>query len=62
MMETLWKVVEALIYNRICAILQMCNVLHGFRSGRGTGTEIMELKRVQELSRIDQDPLFLVFL
>ena len=38
------------------------NVLHGFRAGRGKGISIMELKLSQELSRIYQDPLFLVFL
>ena len=36
--------------------------LDGFRSGRGTGTAIMELKLAQDLASIDQDPLFLVFL
>ena len=40
----------------------MHNFLHGFRYVRGTGTAIMELKLAQELSRIYQDPLFLVFL
>ena len=40
----------------------MHNVLRGFRDGRGMGASIMELKIAQELSRIDQYPLFLVFL
>ena len=54
--------VEALIHTRLCAILQMNNVLHGFRSRRGTGTAIMELKLSQKLSSRDQDPLFVVSL
>ena len=37
-------------------------ILHGFRVGRGTGTPIMEMKLVQELASVDQDPLLLVFL
>ena len=40
----------------------MYNVLRGFRDERGTGTAIMELKLAQEISRIDQSPLFLVLL
>ena len=62
LLDTLWKVVEALIDTRLCTILHMHNVLHRFRDGRGTETDIMELKLPQELSRIDQDPLFLLFL
>ena len=38
------------------------DVLHRFRVGMGTGTAIMELKLVQELTIVDQEPLFLVFL
>ena len=62
LLETLWKVVEALIDTRLCAILQMHDVLHGFRSRRGMGMAIMYLKFAQELVSIDQDPLFLVLL
>ena len=44
LLETLWKVVEALIDTRLRASLQMYNVLNGFSARRGTGTSIMELK------------------
>ena len=54
--------VEALIDARLCAGLQMHEVLHRFNAGRGTGTAIMELKLSQELVSIDQCPFFLVFL
>ena len=40
----------------------MHDVLHGFRAGRGMGTAILDLKLAQDISIIDQDPLFLVFL
>ena len=40
----------------------MHDVLHRFRAGRGTGTAIMELKLVEEISSIDHNPLFLVLL
>ena len=62
LLETLWNVVEVMINTRLRASLQIHNVFYGFRTGRGIGTAIMELKLTQELSSIDQDPLFLVFL
>ena len=62
LLETLCKVVEALTDTRLRARIQFHGVLHGFRDRRGTGTDIMELNISQELSRIDQDPLFLIFL
>ena len=62
LLETLWKEVEALINNHLRASLQMHDVFHGFRAGRGTGMAIIELKLTQDLARIYQDPLFLVLL
>ena len=62
LLDTLWKVVEALINTCLRASLQMLDVLHGFRPIRGKVTDIMELNLAQDLARIDQDSLFLVFL
>ena len=59
---TLWRVADTLIDTRLCASLQMHGVFHGFRDGIGAGKAIMELKLAQELSSIDQYPLFLVLL
>ena len=58
LLETLWKIVEALIDTRLCASLQMHDFLRRFRAGRGTGTAIMELKLSQELAIIYQDPSY----
>ena len=41
LLETLWKLVEALINTRLRASLHMHNVLHWFRSKRQTGTAVM---------------------
>ena len=41
LLETLWKVVEALIETSIRASLQMHEIQHGFRAGRGTGAAII---------------------
>ena len=61
-LETLWKVLEAIIYTCLRASIRSHNVLHGFCVGRGMGKSILELKLSQELTSINQDPLFLVFL
>ena len=40
----------------------MYDALHGFRKGRGTGTETMELKMSQQPLGLVYEPLFQVFL
>ena len=62
LLETLWKVAEAIIDTNTRASIRFHYVLHGFRMGRITGTAILELKVAQELASVDQDPLFLVFM
>ena len=52
MPKTLWKVVEALLDTRLRASLQLNDILHGLRGGRGTGTAIIELKLYQDIVRI----------
>ena len=47
LLETLWKVVEALIDTRLRSILQLHDVLNGLRSRRGTGIAIVELNLAQ---------------
>ena len=47
LLETLCKVVEALIDTRLCASLQLHDVLHELLDGRGTGTAIIELNLAQ---------------
>ena len=47
LLETLGKVVEVLIDTRLHASIQLHDVLHRFRSGRGTERGILELKIAQ---------------
>ena len=47
---------------RLRASLHMHDIIHGFRVVRGTVAAIMELKLAQDLARIYQDTLLLVFL
>ena len=49
-------------YTRLRSSLQFHDILHGFRDRRGTGMAIMVLNLVQELSIVNHDPFFLVFL
>ena len=54
--------VEAIIDTHLRASISFHDVFHGFHTGRGMGTVILELKLAWELSRVNQDPLFLVFM
>jgi hypothetical protein len=60
LLEIVWKLVEAIIDNRISSSVQM---IHRFRAGRGTGTAIIEVKLQQELASILHllVPIFQVF-
>ena len=62
LMETLCKVVEALIDTRLHASLQLHDVLHRFWSKRGMEMSIMELKLAQDISSVDTNLLFLILL
>ena len=50
LIDTLWKVVEALIDSRLCPSLQLHDVLHGLMDGRGKWTAKMELKLTKEIA------------
>ena len=62
LLETLWKVVEAIVGNGLREIISFHDVIHGFRAGRVMETAILELKLSQDLDSINQDPLLMVFL
>ena len=62
LIEVVWKVAEAVTDIQIKSVVQFHDVFHGFCACRGTRTNIMELKVLQELEIVDQDPLLLLFL
>ena len=62
LIETIWKLTEAIVDTRIKAYVQYHDLLHGFTAHRGTGTAILEAKLQQELAGIRQQPLFHVYL
>ena len=62
LLEKMWKVVEAIIDTRLNASISFHGVLRGFRVDGGKGAAILEIKISQELARVDQEPILLVFL
>ena len=44
LVDVIWKVCALIINNRLRDAITFHNVLHGFRHGRGEGTETMEEK------------------
>ena len=61
LMEPIWKIMEGIMNRRLQAI-KLHDSLHGSVKDRGTGTATIEAKLVQQLSYIEQQPLFGVFL
>ena len=54
--------VEVIVDTLLRSSVRLHNIVHGSCTGRGMGTEILDLKLAQELASVEQDPLFLVFL
>lgn len=55
--ETVWKLVEVIIDNRVKKVVKSHDVLHGFAPKQGTSTAILEAKLQQELAAIPQQVL-----
>ena len=62
LLETTWKICKAIIDARVKNKVTFHDSAHGFRSHRGTGTVIIELKLQQELASIDKVPLHQIYL
>ena len=60
--DTLCKLVEAIIDTRLRASLQFHDVLHRFRTERGTSMATMELKLAQYVTKINHNPLLLLLI
>ena len=61
MLEPIWKVIERVIDRRLDSI-QLHNSLHGCQHQCGTGTAIIEAKLAQQLSYLEMQPFYRVFL
>ena len=49
LLEVLWKLVGSIIEKLIKTKVKFHDTLHGFRTSRGTGTAVMEVKLLQKL-------------
>jgi len=61
LLKPIWKVIEGVIDKRLEAIT-LHDSLHGCRTGRGTGTAVIEAKLTQQLAHIEQTPFYGVFI
>ena len=61
LLEVLWEVIEKVLDARLSSS-ELHDCLHGFRTGRGCGTGIMEAKLVQQLVFVEQCPLYGIFI
>ena len=60
LLEPLWKTLAILLDTRM-AVIELHDCLHGFISGRGTGTATLEAKLAQQLVFIEQGALYKIF-
>ena len=62
MVEVLWKEIASLLNLRLTSAISFHDTLHGFWSGRRTGTTSLGAKLLQQLTAIMEAVLFDVFL
>ena len=61
-MEVMWKVVAVILNRRFTSSITYHDALHGFRSGRGTGTATLKTKLLQQLAAMREEVLYVIFL
>ena len=44
LLEVTWKLMTVILHRRLTTVIQLHDVLHGFREGRGTGMATLEAK------------------
>ena len=62
MVEVTWKLMAVILHRQLTTGLQLHDVLHGFREGRGTGTATLEAKLLQQLAAMREEVLYVIFL
>ena len=62
LVEVMWKVVAVILNRRFTSSITFHDVLHGFRSGCGTGTATLEAKLLQQLATMREEVLYVIFL
>ena len=62
LVEVMWKVVAAILNQRLTASINFHDFLHGFQSGHDTGTTMLEAKLLQKLAALRWEVLYIIFL
>ena len=62
LVDVVWKVVAAILNRRFTSSITYHDALHGFRTGRGTGTATLEAKLLQQLAAMRKEVLYVIFL
>ncbi|KAL7538217.1 hypothetical protein ACHAWF_006025 [Thalassiosira exigua] len=60
LLEPIWKLLEAIMDRRL-NVIEFHDCLHGYLTKRGTGTATMEAKLAIQLARLEQHPLYGIF-
>ena len=60
--DVLWKTVRGILNRCLTAAIQFHGTLHGFRTGRGTGTASLEAKLIHQMTLIREELLYKIFL
>jgi hypothetical protein len=62
LLEVIWKICSSIITQRLQESIPFHESLHGFRTGRGTGTASLDAKLHMQLAHIRGSPLYQIFL
>ena len=62
LVEVTWKIMTVILHRRLMTGIQLHDVLHGFREGRGTGTATLDAKLLQQLAAMREEVLYVIFL
>ena len=58
----MWKLVAVILNLRLTDSIAFHDFLHGFRTGRGTGTATLEAKLLQQIAALREEVLYVIFL
>ena len=62
LVEVVWKAVKVILICYFAASIICYESLHGFRSGRGTGTVSLEVKILQKVMAMMEEVLYMILL
>ena len=61
LVEMMWKILSRIIHKRIMSVINFHLSIHGFRKGKGTGTDTLEVKLLASFSGQKKETVFKSF-